>query len=109
MGLWGEGRSRALDTRRTIIAVVVLAWLVWMLTFVYLHIYIPAWQREQAPLIQEALHRDCGVKLNVRPESVYPSERPWWSQTYPATGKDLVCVYRKDHHQWECTDCAGGP
>lgn len=91
-----------------IAAILIGAWLVWLAIYLFINVYVPHWQREQAAHIEAALQHDCGIVLHVAPASVPLTTRPVWERSYSATGQKLVCSIGYRSGEWECTRC-GGP
>lgn len=85
------------------------AWLIWLAIYLFINVYVPGWQREQAAHIEAALQRDCGIAFGVSPASVPLTTRPVWERTYTATGYKLVCLASYQTGEWHCTACGSGP
>jgi len=90
--------------------VILGVWALWLVTWLYVNVYLPHWQREQASALQEALYRDCRLKMTVHPQSIYPSRRPWWNGVNPRNGLPINCEAPDEYGgAWVCKECSGGP
>lgn len=104
-----EGQSKSRGMGMFIVLLIGAAWLVWLAIYLFINVYVPNWQRDQAALIESALHRDCGITFSVSPSSVPLTMRPVWERVYTATGDKLVCQTSYQTGEWKCTACGGGP
>ncbi len=92
-----------------LVVLIGVAWLVWLAIYLFINVYVPGWQHEQAASIENALHRDCGITFSVPPASVPLTTRPIWERTYTTTGYKLVCQTSYTTGEWRCTACGSGP